>query len=116
MLNINEKYYTSFFKNVMIKLGYYDWNIRFCTDSYCWIKNKRIDININYNGDIKQIILHEIAHINTAKYCNQKHNYDFWKRLIYLNYKFLKKDLDNNQKRHMEYSTNGCYSLIYKDS
>lgn len=36
--------FLSFFKNVMIKLGHYEWSIRFCNDNYCWHKHKRIDI------------------------------------------------------------------------
>jgi hypothetical protein len=112
---IDERMPLSFFKNVMIKLGHYDWSIRFCNDNYCWIEHKRIDINLTYDGDVHQIILHEIAHIDTAKYCNQKHNPDFWKRLNYLTWKFLKKDLDEHQKRHKKYQTNGLYNMRYKN-
>jgi hypothetical protein len=104
-----------FFKNVTTRIGYYDWKINFCRDNYCWHNSKVINVDPNYDGDIRQIILHEIAHINTAKYCNQKHNPQFWKRLKDLNRKFLKQDLDDNQKRHMEYMSSGYYSLIYKD-
>lgn len=107
--------FLSFFKNVMIKLGHYDWSIRFCNDNYCWKEHKRIDIDPTYDGDVRQIILHEIAHIDTAKYCNQKHNPDFWNRLNYLTWRFLKKDLDKHQKRHKEYMTNGFYRLCYKN-
>ena len=67
-----------------------------------------------HKGDIRQIILHEIAHIDTAKYCNQRHNPQFWKRLEYLTNKFLKKGLDKHQLKHKEYMTNGYYSLKYK--
>lgn len=105
----------SFFNNVIIKLGHYDWSIRFCNDNYCWIKDKRIDIDPTYNGDVRQIILHEIAHIGTAKYCNQKHNPAFWKHLTYLTRKFLKKDLDEHQKKHMMFMSNGFYAMCYKD-
>lgn len=108
------KNYKHFFNNVKIKLGYPDWTINFCNDNYCWIKQKRIDIDLNYKGDIRQIILHEIAHIDTAKYCNQKHNVDFWKRLDYLTHKFLQKDLDDNQKKHKQFMTVGFYGLVYK--
>ena len=104
----------SFFKNVIIKLGYYDWDIRFCNDCYCWHSYKRIDVNLDYDGDVRQIILHEIAHIDTARFCNQKHNYQFWKRLEYLTQKFLKSDLDRHQKKHKEYISLGFYSLKYQ--
>ena len=104
-----------FFNNVIIKLGYYDWKINLCNNNYCWIKSKIIDIDLSYKGDIHQMILHEISHIDTAKYCNQKHNIDFWKKLEYLNSKFLKKDLDNYQKKHKEYTTIGFYKRCYKN-
>jgi len=104
-----------FFYNVMIKLNYHGWRINFCNDYYCWIGKKRIDIDITYNGDVRQIILHEIAHINTAKYCNQKHNPAFWKRLEYLTQRFLGRNLDKQQKEHKKFMTTGCYSLCYKN-
>lgn len=109
------KKYKHFFNNVMIDLNHHGWSIDFCGDSYCWVKDKRITIDINYKGDLRQIILHEIAHIDTAKYCNQKHNSDFWKRLELLTRKYLKSDLDDIQKKHKCYSTNGFYSLKYKN-
>ena len=115
MKNKKRKIAESFFKNVMAQLGYYEWNIQFCSDSYCWVKQKKITVDENYPGDIRQIILHEIAHINTAKYCNQKHNLDFWKRLSYLTRKFLKNDLDQEQKNHREYFSIGFYNLSYKN-
>jgi len=112
---MKQKYYNQFFNNVIIKLGYYDWTIRFCNDNYCWLRSKRIDIDLSYDGDVRQIILHEIAHIDTAKYCNQKHNPAFWKRLEYLTWKFLKQGLDENQKRHKQWMSNGYNSIKYKD-
>lgn len=111
---ISTKKHYHFFKNVTIKLGHSDWRVRFCHDNYCWIKDKRIDIDMDYHGDIRQIILHEIAHIDTAKYCNQKHTPSFWKHLKDLNVRFLNGELDENQKRHMEYMSSGYYSIKYK--
>lgn len=104
----------NFFNNVMIDLGYYEWTLNFCNDYYCWIKEKRIDIDLSYKGDIRQIILHEIAHIDTAKYCNQKHNPPFWKRLKQLTYKYIKKDLDEYQIRHEKFMSRGYYKICYK--
>lgn len=97
----------------MIYLGYHDWKINFNGDNYCWINKKTITIDLEYNGDVRQIILHEIAHINIARYCNQKHNPQFWKHLEYLTWKFLKKNLDSNQIRHKKWMSNGHYSLCY---
>ena len=112
-MKMNKEKAQSFFENVIVKLGHYDWTINFCNDYYCWHFYKRIDVSLNYNGDIRQIILHEIAHIDTAKYCNQKHNPQFWKRLEYLTRKFLKDNLDKHQKKHKEYMSLGYYSLKY---
>jgi len=103
-----------FFKNVMIYMGYHGWNIDFNGDNYCWKHNKTITIDPEYNGDVRQIILHEIAHANTARFCNQKHNPQFWKHLEYLTWKFLKQDLDKNQLKHKKFMTNGYYSLCYR--
>ena len=112
---MNIKKLENFFNNVMIFLGYHGWTIEFgYNDSYCWKKNKKIVINLNYKGDIRQIILHEIVHIDTGNYCNQKHNPQFWKRVEYLVRKFLKSNLDDNQIQHKKYMSNGYYRLCYK--
>ena len=105
-----------FFTNLMALLGYYGWTLRLKEghDSYCWITSKTIDIGTAYEGNIRQIILHEIAHIGTAKYCNQKHNPQFWKHLEYLIARILKTTLDDNQRRHREYCSQGRYAIIYK--
>ena len=98
----------------MIYLGIHDWKIEFSIDSFCWKSSKKITIDTNYKGDVKQIILHEIAHILTAKYCNQKHSPQFWKQLEFLTVKFLKKGLDKHQIEHRKFMTNGYYALCYK--
>jgi len=105
-----------FYTNVMAYLGYFGWilNLKEGHESYCWKQSKRIDIGIAYDGDIRHVILHEIAHIGTAKYCNQKHNPQFWKRLEYLTAKILKTSLDENQRKHREYCSEGHYAIIYK--
>ena len=111
---MSSKQLQHFFKNVIVCLGYYDWKLNFCRDYYCWINKKRIDININYPGDVRQIILHEIAHIDSARFCNNRHNITFWKRLEYLTQKFLKAGLDHRQQKHKNYSCNlGFYKLCY---
>ena len=97
----------------MMDLNYHDWTIRFCNDNYCWGRDRRIDVDLSYNGDPRQIILHEIAHINTAKYCNQKHTPAYWKHLTLLTRKYLKRDIDDNQKKHQKYMTDGYYALHY---
>lgn len=109
----SNKYYSQFFNRVMIDLRHHGWKMRICEDNYCWISHKRIDIDLTCKGDPRQIILHEIAHIDTAKYCNQKHNPDFWKRLEDLTRKYLNIDLDKHQKKHKEFMTNGIYAMCY---
>jgi len=105
-----------FFNNVMIKLGYHSWilNIRPGHDSYCWLQRKRIDLGMNYNGDIRQILLHEIAHIGTARFCNQKHNNQFWKHVNSLTLKWLNCGPDEHQLRHKSFTGGGFYSKCYE--
>ena len=95
-------------------LNIHNWNIEFTNDNYCWKHKKVITIDLKYNGDVKQIILHEIAHIQTARFSNQKHNPQFWKHLEFLTNKFLKKGLDKNQIEHKKFMTNGYYALCYE--
>ena len=102
-----------FFNNVMARLGFHGWTLRPCKDSYCWEKQKRIDYNPGYDGDPRQIILHEIAHIGTARFCNQRHNKAFWDRLEDLNSRFLGKSLDGHQLKHKTYTSEGRKALCY---
>lgn len=96
----------------MIKLNYYEWKLRFVNESYCWKNRKIIDIGFKVKNK-KQMILHEIAHINTCKFCNQKHNLDFWKCFNDLLKRFLNENICKEQLEHRKWSTNGKYKLIY---
>ena len=107
--------YVHFFKNVCLFLNIHDYKIEFTNDSYCWKHKKVVTIDTEYHGDIRQIILHEIAHINTCRFSNQKHTPAFWKHLEYLTRKFLKKSLDKHQIKHKKYMTNGIYKLCYEN-
>jgi len=107
--------FVHFFKNVCIHLGIHGWEIEFNGDNYCWKYKKTITIDTNYNGDVRQIILHEIAHINNARFSNQKHTPQFWKQVEYLTKKFLKKELDEHQLTHRTYMSNGIYNLCYEN-
>lgn len=109
------KSYQQFFKMVCINERIYDWKLNLTNDSYCWIDKKRIDVDWSYDGDLRQIILHEIAHISTCKYSNNKHTSAFWKHLEYLCWKYLRKGLDENQLRHKAFMGKGIFSLIYAD-
>ena len=111
----SQHFFQQFFKDVCINERIHDYTLNFCCDSYCWQKAKRIDIDWNYDGDLRQIILHEISHISTARFSNQKHTPEFWKYLEYLCHKYLKQGLDENQLRHKLFASHGFCSLIYYD-
>lgn len=78
-----------FFNNVMIRLSYHGWHLKIdnSSEGYCWVKQKKITLGIKYKKP-KELLLHEIAHINTSRFCNNRHNKSFWKRYEYLMYKF----------------------------
>ena len=107
--------FVHFFKNVCMHLRIHGWKIEFNGDNYCWKHKKTITIDPDYDGDVRQIILHEIAHINTCRFSNQKHTPAYWKHLEYLTRKFLKKGLDKHQLKHKKYMGDGIYSLCYEN-
>ena len=103
----------TFFNNIMISLCYYDWKIKITNDSYCNINKKIITINKNCKN-MYQMILHEIAHIGTCRFCNQKHNPTFWKHFKDLLYRFLPNSyICTEQLNHKKYMTIGIYSKVY---
>ncbi len=104
-----------FFKAVMLSLNQHGWKLRLKpgSDSYCWVGSKRIDIGVGYAGDLRQIILHEIAHIGTARFCNQKHNETFWRHYEDLVAKWLHTGLDIHQIRHQQGTGGGIYAVAY---
>ncbi len=108
------KKYRHFFNNTTIRLGLCGWHIRFVRNSsegFCNKNTKIITIGLNHSY-IKQLILHEVAHINTCRFCNQKHNPTFWKTFERLMEKFLPdQKICDSEKSHMKYMTNGFYSL-----
>lgn len=111
---MSSKQIQHFFNNVMMCENIHGWTLNFTTDYYCWKSRKRIDVDPNYDGDVRQMILHEIAHINTCKYSNNKHTPDFWKRMELLTKKYLHTGLDETNLKHKQYMSNGIYSLKYK--
>jgi len=108
----------AFFRNVMVCLGHHGWMLecRDSSDSYCWLSKKKITLGLGYKGDPRQILLHEIAHIDTCRFCNNKHTTAFWKRCEYLVRRFLKTGLDENQIRHREFVGGGVYALCYANN
>jgi len=108
----------NFFNNVIIYLGFYSWKLNLkenSSEGYCWLNKKTIDIGLKHRYP-KQLILHEIAHINTCRFCNQKHNYTFWKVFHSLVRKFLPKEqICDSQLGHMQYASKGIYKLEYQE-
>jgi hypothetical protein len=106
---------TQFFKNVIIREGFYDWKLNLVENSsegYCWHHKKTIDIGA-LNKHPKELILHEVAHIDTCRFCNQKHNPQFWKRFDELMRKYSKEPESTTSKKHRKYSSEGFYKICY---
>ena len=80
-----------FFNNVMLQLGYYEWSLNLVphsSEGFCWKKFKRIDVGMD-NRNIKRLLLHEIAHLDTCRFVNNKHHISFWERYEDLMQRFL---------------------------
>jgi len=86
----------------MNDLGHKDWSLRWMpSDAFCWREKKRIDICPMETLDgSKQLLLHEIAHIDTAVLQGCQHHLRFWRHLENLVQKYLGSELDDYQ-RHM---------------
>lgn len=100
-----------FFKNVMNVLKYYGWILRMVAKSsegFCWRDTKTLDVGENAKN-CKRLLLHEIAHINTSRFCNNKHNLIFWRRYEDLLRRFLPKT--EIEKRYHE--NIGYYKVCY---
>lgn len=106
-----------FFNNVTVRLGYYDWRLNLkmlSSEGYCWKHSKTIDIGLD-NGNPKELILHELAHINTCRFCNQKHNFDFWKCFEDLMRRFLPGvEISQAMRFHQSYVSKGVYGVAYE--
>ena len=113
---MNQKQIQAFFNNVMAKLNHHGWKLRFVENShegFCWKQTKVIDLGLNSKNP-KQLLLHEIAHIETCRFCNNKHTPGFWKYFKDLMFRFLpNENLSESQRKHMSYSFEGIYSLDY---
>ena len=97
-----------FFNNVTIRLCIYDWKLVFINNSsegQCHIREKTIYIGLCYNNH-KELLLHEIAHIGTCRFCNNGHHIAFWKRFEDLMRKFLPNDTISESMQN--------YKLSYK--
>lgn len=105
-----------FFNNVLIRLSLYGWQLRLTDSSegYCWKGRKIIDIGLNCRYP-KELILHEIAHILTCRFCNQKHNFTFWKTFDDLVRRFLPESVGSESFRvHRSFASEGFYGKVYE--
>lgn len=113
----NEISLQHFFNTVMIKLGFHGWSLRLrenSTEGYCWKGNRVIDVGLD-NSNPEQLLLHEIAHCNTCRFCNQKHTFNFWKVFEDLMRRFLPGvEISEPMRRHQKWASEGIYSLVYE--
>ena len=107
-----------FFRNVLIKLSIHGWELNLIpgsSEGYCWKNKKVIDLGLK-NKNPKELLLHEIAHITTCRFCNQKHTPAYWKLFRDYMRRFLPgQEISVSMKNHMLHSSEGIYSLVYKN-
>ena len=81
-----------FFYSVINDLGHYGWKLEWYKDDshegYCWQHNKTINIG-PATENVKLLILHEIAHIDTCLGHGNKHEKEFWQQYEKLLKKYL---------------------------
>ena len=69
------------------------------SDAYCWRTQKIIDIcPMDSEVACKQMLMHEIAHIDIVETGNQ-HTLKFFERLIELAWQYLGQVLDGHQQK-----------------
>lgn len=90
-----------FFVKVTTELGLSDWTLRWQEhDAYCWRSRKLIDIRLmDSELECKQLVLHEIAHIEEDSDSNNKHTRAFFDRLEELCLQFMGMGLSLHQLR-----------------
>jgi len=106
-----------FFKNVLVYLSIYNWSMRWVpnnSEGYCWKVSRVIDLGENVE-DKKHLLLHEIAHIFTCRFCNNKHTVEFCKSYDDLRRRFFLGEDSFSQVEHRKFVGKGFYSLVYKE-
>jgi len=63
--------------------------------------------------DKKHLLLHEIAHIFTCRFCNNKHTTEFWKSYDDLRRRFLPGVDSVSQVEHKKFMGKGFYGVKY---
>jgi hypothetical protein len=117
MSNDEKREIEQFFKNVLLCLNIYNWTIRWVpnnSEGYCWKRRKLIDLGEEVE-DKKHLLLHEIAHIFTCRFCNNKHTVEFWKCYDDLRRRFLPGEDSLYQGEHRKFMGKGFYSLVYEN-
>lgn len=106
-----------FFNRVKIYLSLYNWDIKFIDnqqEGYCYKERKTIEIGLK-NRNPKELILHELCHAYTSRFCNNKHDHAFLKELLLLRQKFLGKNFHSNyDKNFINYPS--IYALKYANT
>lgn len=91
-----------FFEQVMAELGHEGWALRWMEhDAYCWRDRKIIDVCPMDQDEVecKQMLLHEIAHIDTAVPHGNQHHPRFFARLEELCRRFMDTGLSEYQQK-----------------
>jgi len=106
-----------FFKNVLLRLNIYNWTLRWVpnnSEGYCWKSRNIIDLGEDVE-EKKHLLLHEIAHIFTCRFCNNKHTVDFWRAYDDLRRRFLPGEDSLSQVGHKKFVGKGFYNLVYSN-
>lgn len=106
----NKQDSSSFFKKVLEDLDLQDWKLEWykeeSPEGYCWHHNKTIKIG-PASENVKLLMLHEIAHIDTCLELNNKHSKEFWDKYDSLREKYLPGvDISESEKHRRQ--LNGC--------
>jgi len=93
-----------FFYNVIRDFGHQGWRLEWYKDDssegYCWLNSKKINIG-PASKNIRCLMLHEIAHIDTCLSHGNKHKKEFWQRYDMLLEKYLPgTELSESEKYH----------------
>lgn len=99
-----------FFYKVIKDLNHQDWELEWykeeSPEGYCWHSSKKINIG-PANRNVKLLMLHEIAHIDTCLELNNKHSKEFWDKYDELRKKYLPETELSAGEMHRR-QLNGC--------
>jgi hypothetical protein len=103
--------------NVRERLNLYGWKLCLKPDSpegFCWHIGQVLDVGLK-GDDPRELLLHEAAHIDTARFCNNRHTWDFWKKFVDYMERFMPgQPISQSQINHMMYGSDGhFYGLCY---